>query len=211
MAATRSSAMPMSRRDANKLRTTKTLRDAAFELFLANGYDATTADQIAAKAGVSTRTFFRYFETKDEVIFRGQRFWSESTADLIRKQPDDLSPMDAMCETLVVLAKGVSREQLIRFERIIATSVALRGRQVMQQVENSGLIAEGLAARQGLGEPDGECRVMASLGLMLYQQAAADLRDGRRNILLEALIRDKFAVLESIYATLLHSRQMART
>jgi AcrR family transcriptional regulator len=203
--------MPLSRRNENKRRTTNILRDAAFELFLANGYDATTTDQIAAKAGVSTRTFFRYFETKDEVLFRGQRFWSESTADLIRKQPDDLSPMDAMCETLVHLAKGVSREALVRFERIIATSVALRGRQVIQQVENSGLIAEGLAARQGLAEPDGECRIMASLALMLYQQAAADLRLSRRSVALGALIREKFATLETVYAKVLHGRSVGAT
>jgi hypothetical protein len=81
----------------------------------------------------------------------------------------------------------------------------------MQQVENAGLIADGLAARQGLAEPDSECRIMASLGLMLYQQAAADLREGRGSVSLETLIRDKFAVLEVIYSTVLHSRDTART
>jgi AcrR family transcriptional regulator len=182
------------------------LRDSALDLFLAQGYDATTTDQVAAKAGVSTRTFFRYFDSKDEVLFRGQRYWSETVADLVRQQPAELTPMDAMCETLIELATGISRDALVRFERIVQSSVTLLGRSQVQLVDSTARIAEGLAARRGLDEPDDECRIMASAGLMLYRQAVADLRDGRRTSPIGTLIREKFAILEAIYSRVVADR-----
>ena len=185
------------------------LRDAAFELFLAQGYDSTTTDEVAAKAGVSTRTFFRYFDAKDEVLFSGQRFWSEQVADMLRQQPVELRPMDAMCETLVELANGVSREALIRFERIVNSSVSLLGRASNQQVENISRIADGLASRKGLQAPDEECRIMASVGLMLYRQAVAVLRDGSSNSTIDQLIREKFETLEAIYSKVVAERESA--
>jgi AcrR family transcriptional regulator len=176
------------------------LRDAALDLFMAQGYDSTTTDQVAARAGVSTRTFFRYFDSKDEVLFRGQRFWSETVADLIKQQPEALQPMDAMCETLIKLATGVRRDALVRYERIVTSSVTLLGRSEIQQVENARLVAKGLAARQGLDAPNDECKIMASVGLLLYRQGVADLRDGCCTSTIEALIREKFAILEQIYS-----------
>jgi AcrR family transcriptional regulator len=199
----------LSRRDAHKLKTRTTLRDAALELFLAQGYDATTTEQVADKAGVSTRTFFRYFDAKDEVLFSGQRFWSETMADVIKGQPAELRPMDAMCESLVHLAKGVSREALVRFERIVSSSVTLIGRAAVQQIENVARIADGLAARKSLDAPDLECRIMASVGLMLYREAVVDIRDGARKADIESLIREKFATLEAIYGRVVAERESA--
>ena len=206
MAATKNPGKVLSRRDAHKLKTRTTLRDAALDLFLAQGYDATTTDQVAAMAGVSTRTFFRYFDSKDEVLFSGQRFWSEKVADMVKQQPAELRPMDAMCETLVELANGVSRDALVRFERIVSSSVTLLGRAANQQVENVGRIADGLAARKGLTTPDEECRIMASVGLMLYRQAVAVLRDGSSKSTIDQLIREQFATLEAIYSKVVAER-----
>jgi AcrR family transcriptional regulator len=197
----------LSRRDAHKRRTTTTLRDAALDLFLAHGFDATTTDQVAAKAGVSTRTFFRYFDSKDEVLFLGQRFWSEKVADMVKQQPSMLKPMDAMCETLIELATHVSRKALIRHEQIVKSSVTLLGHSEVQLAENARHIAEGLAARRGLDAPDDECKMMASAGLMLYRQAVRELRDGSSNSPIEMLIREKFALLEKIYSRVAAERE----
>ncbi len=183
------------------------MREAALDLFLAQGYDATTTDQVAAKAGVSTRTFFRYFESKDEVLFKGQRFWSEKVADMVAHQPTELKPMDAMCETLIELATGISREALVRYERIVNSSVSLQGRSIVEMYENTGRIAEGLAARKGLEKPNDECKLMASAGQMLYRQAVADVRDGVSSLPVEALIREKFAILEAIYGRVVADRE----
>jgi AcrR family transcriptional regulator len=207
LAVTKKSEKGLSRRDAHKLKTRTTLRDAALDLFLAQGYDSTTTDEVAAKAGVSTRTFFRYFDAKDEVLFSGQRFWSERVADIVREQPAELRPMDAMCETLVELANGVSRDALVRFEQIVSSSITLLGRSASEQGGNVARIAEGLAARKGLQVPDDECRIMASVGIMLYRQAVMVVRDGRSNSTLDQLIREQFATLEAIYGKVVADRE----
>jgi AcrR family transcriptional regulator len=206
LAATRASKAGFSRRDEHKRRIASSLREAAVSLFLAQGYDETTTDQVAAKAGVSTRTFFRYFDSKDEVLFQGQRFWSETVAEMVTQQPAALPPMDAMCETLIELATGVSREALVRYERIVKSSATLRGRSEMQHTENIRRIAEGLAARRGLSEPDDECQIMSCVGLMLYPRAVEDLRDGNSKRPIGTLIREKFAILEAIYTKVVADR-----
>jgi AcrR family transcriptional regulator len=50
-------------------RTRTALRDAALTRFIRDGFDATSIADIAADVGVTTRTFYRYFATKDEVLF----------------------------------------------------------------------------------------------------------------------------------------------
>jgi AcrR family transcriptional regulator len=54
-----------------KRKTFLSIQDAALELFAERGFEATTVDQIAARAEVSTATFFRYFSAKDEVLLSG--------------------------------------------------------------------------------------------------------------------------------------------
>ena len=114
--------------------------------------------------------------------------------------------MDAMCETLVDMATGVSREALVRYELIIKSSVSLVGRAQVELVDNIRRIAEGLAARRGLSEPDDESRIMASVGLMLYRLAVEEIRDRGSTRPIAALIREKFAVLEAIYSQVVADR-----
>jgi AcrR family transcriptional regulator len=62
---------PARRRNGRTERTRRALTDGALRLFLEQGYDATTVDQIAAEAGVGQRTFFHHFATKEAVLFGG--------------------------------------------------------------------------------------------------------------------------------------------
>ena len=72
---------PATRRDARTERTRRALTEAALRRFADQGYDATTVDQLAAEAGVTQRTFFHHFPTKEAVLFGGyeERF-QEATA-----------------------------------------------------------------------------------------------------------------------------------
>ena len=56
-------------RERKKARTRETLAEVSLELFLERGFEATTADDIAAASGISRRTFFRYFPTKEAAFF----------------------------------------------------------------------------------------------------------------------------------------------
>jgi AcrR family transcriptional regulator len=186
-------------RHIHKRRTRKVLREAAMELFLAQGYDSTTTEEIAAKAGVSVRTFFRYFETKDEVLFQGQQLWSDSLAEIFWQQPESLSTMEAMCATLVSLASGLDREAVIRYEKVVETSMTLRGRSSVRQSENVQRLADALAQQQGLEQPDATCRLVGAVCVLLYRLALEDWRAGGRKAQLEDLIVEKFGILAGAY------------
>src|ERR1700733_12301954 len=69
------------------------LEQAAMELFQTRGYDRTTVQEIAARAGLTERTFFRYFTDKREVLFSGAKELEESIVERIAAAPRDASPL----------------------------------------------------------------------------------------------------------------------
>ena len=95
MAEKLTSTTPPGRRQAHKMRTQRALQRAALELFAKNGYDTTTTDEVAERAGVSPRTFFRYFPTKESVLFVGEYGWFQSLSKHFLEQPDALGDIEA--------------------------------------------------------------------------------------------------------------------
>lgn len=189
-------------RDAHKNRTRRALRQAALELFAARGFDTTTAGEVAEKAGVSVRTFFRYFPTKESVLFLGQRSWGESFGEWFHKQPDSLSDVDAMCAALVELASDLpqSRKSLVMYERVLTTSVTLRGYEQDQQEESATQIAEAIAKRRGLAKADDACRLLAAVGVALYRLSLDSWLSGPASVPLRKIIVEKFACLSGQFA-----------
>ena len=100
---------------------------AAFELFAADGYEATTVEAITGRAGVARRTFFRYFRSKDDVIFPDhEQLLSAALARL--ETLDELPPVQAVCEaTSMVFAHYIaSPERSVERYRLTREVPALR-------------------------------------------------------------------------------------
>jgi AcrR family transcriptional regulator len=154
-------------------RTRQALVDAALELFASQGYDTTTTDEIAEAAGVSPRTFFRYFPTKESVLFFGEYDFIRSFTGVFLAQPEDVPELDAMSAAFVVLAPGVARlrERTKLYEKAIASSLLLRGREQVAQEDNIATMAAAVAHRRGLRRPDDDCVLLASLGLLVMRRA----------------------------------------
>src|SRR5579875_2390415 len=76
------------------------LRDAATSLFLENGYEQTTVAEIAQRAGLTARTFFRYFADKREVLFAGSEALQEHLVAAVRAAPESATPMEAVAAAL---------------------------------------------------------------------------------------------------------------
>ena len=72
------------------------LQRAALDLFRERGYDQTTAAEIARRAGVTERPFFRYFPDKREVLFEGEAVLRTALLASIAEVPDDLGPLDTL-------------------------------------------------------------------------------------------------------------------
>jgi AcrR family transcriptional regulator len=161
-------------RDAHKARTRRALREAALDLFATQGYDTTTTEEIAEKAGVSARTFFRYFKTKESVLFLGERDWLRSFAELFAEQPATMSDVDALCTTFVALASSglpPRRKALMQFTRAVASSPTLRGRELDHRRDDARGIAKTIAARRGRRRVDERSSILAAVGLETYRRA----------------------------------------
>jgi AcrR family transcriptional regulator len=121
-------------RDRKKQRTRRMLIDAAVDLCLRQGYEGTTVEQIARAADVSTRTFSRYFATKDAVFIAVlDDFGEEIVAELTAQSPD-LGPLEALrAAHAAVLGRmskrpvvGLSSDRLLLMLRIVYSSNTLR-------------------------------------------------------------------------------------
>jgi len=167
------SAAPLGRREEHKMRTERALQLAALDLFAVQGFDTTTTEEIAQRAGVSPRTFFRYFPTKESVLWVGQVGWFESFTTQYLAQPDSLSDIEAMRETLLALAPELKRirRSLLLYERAVASSPTLRGGVHDRQQEDIATLAEAIAVRRGLPEVDEGCSLLAAIVLLTYRRA----------------------------------------
>ncbi len=117
-------------REQHKASTRRALEDAALRRFARDGYDATSVDAIAADAGVSPRTFFRYFTTKDEVLDMGREQRQAMLRACVRDLEADRSAVDVVRHAVVALAAGFGedRQRVALRQQAAATSVLLRGR-----------------------------------------------------------------------------------
>jgi len=104
---------------------------AAFDLFAAQGYDGTTVDAIAERAGIARRTFFRYFHSKDDVIFPDHDLLLGSVvADLVAQ--NSVPPLIAVCSGVRTVLSSYTSEPHVSVQRYRLTRsvVALRDREL---------------------------------------------------------------------------------
>jgi len=191
------SAAPPSRRQQHKLRTQRALQKAALDLFADQGYDTTTTDEIAERAGVSPRTFFRYFPTKESVLFVGEYGWFQEFTAQFLSQPKELSDLEALRAALVTLATGLAkiRRALVLYEQAVASSVTLRGGVHDRQQEDIATIAAALATRRGLAKADEGCVVLATVVLPTYRRAVFRWLAGPASGDPAAMVDEEFDVL----------------
>jgi AcrR family transcriptional regulator len=104
---------------------------AAFELFAAQGYDGTTVDAIAERAGIARRTFFRYFRSKDDVIFPDHDMLLATVTQNLATQ-SGVSPVVAICAGVRLVFASYVSDPLVSVQRYRLTrSVsALRDREL---------------------------------------------------------------------------------
>lgn len=184
-------------RDKHKNQTARALRAAALNLFATQGYDATTTEQIADKAGVSARTFFRYFATKESLLFFGEHDFIQSYAEELPQQPQELSDLDALCATIINQAPRLvrRRQSLLLFVRSVASSRTLRGLDHDHQLENTRVLAQAVAARRGKRNPDEACTLLAAVTLLAYRRALDIWLAGPASADLAKVITTEFKLL----------------
>lgn len=112
------------------------LEQAALDLFTEQGFAATTVPQITERAGLTTRTFFRYFADKREVLFADEATMREQFAAAITRAPDDLTSMQLIEFALDQLAAEVFEPRfdlLRRWRSVVAADEGLRERALRKE------------------------------------------------------------------------------
>jgi AcrR family transcriptional regulator len=146
------------------------LRDAAMELFLQRGYEQTTVADIAERAGLTSRTFFRYFADKREVLFARSDELQQTLVDAVQGAPADASPMAAVAAALDTAAAmiGTNREHSRSRQTVIDSSAELRERELIKLASLAAALAAGLRRR---GVPDPQAGLAAETGLAVLRVA----------------------------------------
>jgi len=125
------------------------LERAAVELFAVQGFAATTVPQITARAGLTTRTFFRHFADKREVLFGGDEV-PQFAAGLIADAPASLDPLTLIVSGLQTVAEtrfAGQRDDFRRRRAIIRSDEGLRERELRKRAALAEVIKDGLAGR----------------------------------------------------------------
>lgn len=154
-------------RERTKARTREEIALAALHLFETHGYDATTTQEIAAEAGVSARTFFRYFDTKADVLFAGrsERTGPRAALTELAQRPQGEAPVESLRHALRHPVEELEkhRELVVRqFDLLMTTpSLGELRRESFHRFE--GPFAEVFAARLGVTATDLAPQLLAAL------------------------------------------------
>ncbi|WP_344846490.1 helix-turn-helix domain-containing protein [Kribbella ginsengisoli] len=129
------------------------LERAALELFAEQGFAATTVPEITARAGLTTRTFFRHFADKREVLFSGEEEVPGLVTQMMADAPAALDPVTLIVEGLKTIAETRfegRREELREKRQIVRTDESLRERNLrklaaLRDAIHTGFVARGVA------------------------------------------------------------------
>lgn len=146
------------------------LEEAALSLFEERGYDGTTVEDIADRAGVTKRTFFRYFSDKREVLFVGGPRFQALFTDALAQVPPDVPPMEAVVRALEQVGDFFHDRHAYaaRRQRVLSASPALQERELVKLAGVSAALAQALRER-GVADPAAE--VLGRTGIALFLTA----------------------------------------
>jgi AcrR family transcriptional regulator len=127
------------------------IADAAWRLFAAEGYEATTVADIARAAGVSRRTFFRYFSSKEDVVVGTSDALAEDLLAAFARRPPGEPPLEAVRETLrpLVASRLADARQARAIVRLLRESRTLRRAMLERHARMEERLADLLAERTG--------------------------------------------------------------
>lgn len=130
------------------------MRAAAIELYLERGFDETTVADIADRAGVTERTFFRHFADKREVLFVGSEQLQDAVVAAICASPPSMSPLETAATAMEAAASLLQdgRDYARKRAAAIASTPNLLERELLKMSTLSDAAAEALRAR-GVSEP----------------------------------------------------------
>jgi AcrR family transcriptional regulator len=177
------------------------LQQAALELYRERGFDQTTTAEIAARAGVNERTFFRHFPDKREVLFDGQPALRAALMQAVAEAPEGLQPLEILLCAFRKAGRILEDNRPFSEPRleVIAATPALRERELAKAASLTDAVAEALRQRDVADRLAG---LAAQTGWAAFHQAAQAWIDDPSQSL-DAHLLQAFDDLHALSATVL--------
>ena len=176
------------------------LQEAAFSLYAERGFDQTTAAEIAARVGVTERTFFRHFADKREVLFGGSAVLQERIVTGVAEAPEGDTPLEAVASGLDAAADllGEARRDLsAQRQAVIAANPELRERELAKLADYAAAVAATLRQR-GAGEL--HATLAAEAGMSVFRVAIERWANSADDRSLPVIMKDAMAELRAVTA-----------
>ncbi len=175
------------------------LEQAALQLYIERGFEQTTVAEIAERAGLTERTFFRHFADKREVLFGGPSALQEIFVAAIAAAPDPVVPIDAVAAALE--AAGALLQERREFARqrqtVIAANAELQERELLKLASLASAMAHALRRR---GVPDPAAKLTAEAGIVVFRIAFERWLNEASQRGLPQLIRETLDELKAVTA-----------
>lgn len=169
---------PTDLRSRTRLAVRAEIGAAAMALFLEQGFESTTIDQIVAAVGVSKRSLFRYFSSKEDIAVANIAERGLAVRDCLRARPDHEGPWEALRAAVFESAASdppIAPDEMLRMSRMLRESPSLQGFRLQKQKQWQDLLAPELSRRFGpVPDADAAARGVVAAALACFD-AAVDL------------------------------------
>lgn len=176
------------------------LEEAALALYAERGYEQTTVAEIARRAGLTERTFFRHYADKREVLFASGEEMERRIVDAVAAAPAGATPIEAAAAGLEAAAAMLEGrpEQVRRRHAVISASAELRERELMKLAGYAAALTGVLRAR---GVEDTAARLAAEVALAVLRTAIERwIAEGEERGTLRDAVRHSLAALGAVVA-----------
>jgi AcrR family transcriptional regulator len=139
-------------RERNKLRTRQEIADATLRLVDERGFEHVTVEQIAAAADIAPRTFFRYFDSKEDALLADHSDRLALLRERLAARPDSEGPLTAVRAAVLEVVGDLEehRDLMLCKVRLTEANPALRAQSLERMGDLERTLAEALAARSGV-------------------------------------------------------------
>ncbi|WP_332638647.1 TetR/AcrR family transcriptional regulator [Brevundimonas sp.] len=184
-------------RERKRRATLGRITDAGISLFIEKGYDSTTLDDIAVRAGISRRTFFYYFKSKDEILLSAQSGMGEMIVAELRNAPDGRRPLDAIRDAIIKVCERWPAAEMVTLDRLMRSSPVVQARKQASYVQHERTLFEALRERWPDPGRETGLKLVAMLGMGAMRLAfdTLSLEGGERPV--EDLLHETFDALDA--------------
>lgn len=187
---------PEGLRERKRRETLHRIAEVGLKLFAANGYEATTLDAIAEAAGISRRTIFYYFESKEGILLAWQSGIPEIIRAAVLQESTDQAPLDAVRNAFLKLAAGYGSEHMIVIDRLMRSTEQLRAAKHAKYVLQEQALFEALCQLWPQAKRRNGLRVVAMVSIGAMRLAIEAWAEAGGTQPVDTYLREAFAELK---------------